>query len=173
MKNEGRVPIMKALPQRAYALHMNPRDNSTSSLVSSSFPARPGIPCLLLLAFFLPFCQAPAATIVVTSLDDGGTGSLRAGLADAADGDNVDATGLSGTILLTNGELFISKSIAVLGRTQRGTSNLKEHTERQHGGLRRHDLSGELRQRSEGGDWKQHSQGGHVRRHDRFRLRAR
>ena len=46
-----------------------------------------------------------AATITVTSTADSGDGSVRNALANAADGDTIDATGVSGTILLTSGEL--------------------------------------------------------------------
>ena len=47
----------------------------------------------------------PANIIVVTNTNDSGPGSLRQALADANDGDTIDATGVSGTILLTSGEL--------------------------------------------------------------------
>jgi hypothetical protein len=50
----------------------------------------------------------PANTIVVTNTNDSGPGSLRDALAAANDGDTIDATGVSGTILLTSGELQIS-----------------------------------------------------------------
>jgi hypothetical protein len=50
----------------------------------------------------------PANIIVVTNTDDSGPGSLRDALAIANDGDTIDATGVSGTILLTSGELQIS-----------------------------------------------------------------
>jgi hypothetical protein len=49
----------------------------------------------------------PANIIVVTNTNDSGPGSLRQALADANDGDTIDATGVSGTILLTSGELQI------------------------------------------------------------------
>jgi hypothetical protein len=56
-----------------------------------------------------------AATITVTSTSDSGPGTLRAALASAANGDTVDATGVSGTILLTSGELVVTNSLALLG----------------------------------------------------------
>ena len=56
-----------------------------------------------------------AATLIVTSTADNGPGTLRAALASAADGDTIDATGVSGTILLTSGELLVSKSVTILG----------------------------------------------------------
>jgi hypothetical protein len=49
----------------------------------------------------------PASIIVVTNTNDSGPGSLRQALADAYYGDTIDATGVSGTILLTSGELQI------------------------------------------------------------------
>jgi hypothetical protein len=71
------------------------------------------------IAAMLAVALAPAvlsgATILVTSTADSGTGSLRAALASAANGDTIDATGVSGTIFLTTGELFISKSSTLLG----------------------------------------------------------
>ena len=56
-----------------------------------------------------------AATSTVTSTADTGPGTLRTALASAADGDTIDATGVSGTILLTTGELLVSKSVTILG----------------------------------------------------------
>lgn len=56
-----------------------------------------------------------AATIPVTSTDDSGAGTLRAALASAGDGDTIDATSLSGTILLTSGELLVSNSVSIIG----------------------------------------------------------
>ncbi len=66
-----------------------------------------------------------AATLTVTSTADTGpdapqAGTLRAALASAADGDTIDATGLTGTITLMAGltnsaELVVNKSVKVLG----------------------------------------------------------
>jgi hypothetical protein len=64
---------------------------------------------------------AGADTLTVTSTDDSGPGTLRDALANAEDGDSIDATGVSGTILLTSGELFVDKSVDILGP---GSSNL-------------------------------------------------
>jgi hypothetical protein len=64
---------------------------------------------------------AEAATITVTNTNDSGAGSLRAGLASAANGDTIDATGISGTITLTSGELLVDKSITINGP---GAANL-------------------------------------------------
>ena len=51
---------------------------------------------------------SPANIITVTNTNDSGPGSLRAALAAANDFDIIDATGVSGTILLTSGELQIT-----------------------------------------------------------------
>src|SRR6267142_2196725 len=58
--------------------------------------------------------SALAATITVTNTADSGSGTLRAALASASSGDTIDTTGLSGTILLTSGELSVSNSVDVL-----------------------------------------------------------
>lgn len=55
-----------------------------------------------------------AATLTVTSTADNGPGTLRAALAVAADGDAIDFS-VTGTILLTSGELLVNKSVAILG----------------------------------------------------------
>jgi hypothetical protein len=57
----------------------------------------------------------PANIIVVTNTDDSGPGSLRDALAAAVDGDIIDATGISGTILLTSGALQITHAITISG----------------------------------------------------------
>ena len=57
----------------------------------------------------------PASIIVVTNTNDSGPGSLRDALATAVDGDIIDATGVSGTILLTSGELQITHAITING----------------------------------------------------------
>ena len=59
--------------------------------------------------------QPPACSTVVTTTADGGPGSLRAALSCASEGDIVDATGISGVILLTGGELVVSNDINILG----------------------------------------------------------
>src|SRR5712692_6267418 len=59
--------------------------------------------------------SARAATITVTSTGDSGPGTLRQALAAAADGDTIDATGVSGTILLTSGELLVTRNVTILG----------------------------------------------------------
>src|SRR2546427_4995679 len=56
-----------------------------------------------------------AATINVTNIADSGAGTLREALASAADGDTIDATGISGAITLITGEVVVSNSVAILG----------------------------------------------------------
>src|ERR1051326_2850801 len=56
-----------------------------------------------------------AATITVTSTADSGPGTLRTVLASAANGDTIDATGTSGSILLTSGELLVTNNVTILG----------------------------------------------------------
>src|SRR5262245_54389071 len=57
----------------------------------------------------------PATIIVVTNTKDSSPGSLRDALANANDGDTIDATGVSGTILLTSGELQITHNVTING----------------------------------------------------------
>jgi hypothetical protein len=56
-----------------------------------------------------------ATTITVANTNDNGLGSLRQTLADANDGDTIDATGLSGVITLITGELLVGKSVTING----------------------------------------------------------
>jgi subtilisin family serine protease len=57
----------------------------------------------------------PPHTLTVTSTADSGAGSLRAALASAANGDTIDATGVSGAIMLTSGDLPVSNNVTILG----------------------------------------------------------
>jgi hypothetical protein len=57
----------------------------------------------------------PATIIVVTNTNDSGPGSLRDALSAANDGDTIDATGISGTILLTSGQLVITQNVTING----------------------------------------------------------
>ena len=59
--------------------------------------------------------SAHATTIVVSNTNDNGPGSLRQALVDANDGDTIDATGVSGTITLTSGQLLVDKSVTING----------------------------------------------------------
>jgi hypothetical protein len=58
---------------------------------------------------------AHAATIIVSNTNDNGPGSLRQALVVANDGDTIDATGISGVITLTTGELLVNKSVIING----------------------------------------------------------
>jgi predicted outer membrane repeat protein len=66
---------------------------------------------------------APAQvnTIAVTNTNDSGPGLLRKALAVANDGDTIDATRVSGTILLTSGTLQIKHNVHIKGP---GAANL-------------------------------------------------
>jgi hypothetical protein len=58
---------------------------------------------------------AQATVIPVTNTNDSGPGSLRQALAIANDGDTIDATGISGVISLTTGELVVGHSVIING----------------------------------------------------------
>ena len=58
---------------------------------------------------------ARATTISVTNTNDSGPGSLRQALAIANDGDTIDATGVSGVITLTSGQLLVEKRVTING----------------------------------------------------------
>jgi hypothetical protein len=58
---------------------------------------------------------ARAAIIPVTNTNDSGPGSLRQALAIANNGDTIDATGVSGAIILTSGELLVDESVTING----------------------------------------------------------
>jgi uncharacterized repeat protein (TIGR01451 family) len=57
------------------------------------------------------------ATCTVSSTNDSGADSLRGCLTSPtlADGDTIDATGISGTILLTSGPLEVNRNVTILG----------------------------------------------------------
>jgi hypothetical protein len=59
--------------------------------------------------------SAHATTIIVSNTNDNGPGSLRHALAVANDGDTIDATGISGEITLTSGELLVDRSVTING----------------------------------------------------------
>src|SRR5437867_1943377 len=58
---------------------------------------------------------AQAEIVTVTNTNDNGPGSLRQALVDANDGDTIDATGISGVITLTTGQLLVDKSVTING----------------------------------------------------------
>src|SRR5262245_44822854 len=55
------------------------------------------------------------AIVVVSNTNDSGPGSLRQALMDANNGDTIDATGISGVVILTSGELLVDKSVIING----------------------------------------------------------
>src|SRR5437773_925679 len=59
--------------------------------------------------------EPPPCSLVVLTTADSGPDSLRAALACAVNGDTIDATGVSGTITLTTGQLFVTNSVTILG----------------------------------------------------------
>src|SRR5713101_1634406 len=66
-------------------------------------------------ATLLSTSAASADTITVVNTNDSGPGSLRQALVNANDGDTIDATGVSGTILLTSGELQVTHNVTMNG----------------------------------------------------------
>jgi hypothetical protein len=77
-------------------------------IASSRFP-------VIWIAFLCAIVRAHATIIPVTNTNDSGPGSLRQALAVANDGDTIDATGISGAIILTSGELLVDKSVTING----------------------------------------------------------
>ena len=71
--------------------------------------------CVAVLACYGLSAAVNANTITVTNKNDSGPGSLRSALAIANDGDTIDARDVSGTILLTTGELKVRHSVSITG----------------------------------------------------------
>src|SRR5262249_27842690 len=74
--------------------------------------------CLVCVAVLACYGLSPALNanaIRVTNTNDSGPGSLRQALAVAINGDTIDATGVSGTILLTSGALEIAHNVRING----------------------------------------------------------
>src|SRR5690349_21818579 len=65
-------------------------------------------------AFCAAAIPAYATTIAVTNTNDNGAGSLRQALAIANDGDTITFA-VTGSIVLTTGELLVDKSISISG----------------------------------------------------------
>jgi len=81
--------------------------------VRSLMNIKPAAICLIVAcALTIP---AHATTILVSNTNDSGPGSLRQALASASDGDTIDATGVSGAITLSSGELLVDKSVTING----------------------------------------------------------
>jgi hypothetical protein len=74
--------------------------------------------CRILLAGCLGWLAAATAhanTITVTNANDSGPGSLRQAVADANDGDTIDATRVFGSVELNTGELLVNKDVTING----------------------------------------------------------
>jgi len=56
-----------------------------------------------------------AGILTVTNTNDNGPGSLRQALVNANVGDTIDATGITGVITLTSGELLVNNSVTING----------------------------------------------------------
>src|SRR5207245_6217535 len=70
---------------------------------------------LLVFMCLMPgWAPSHAATMTVTSLADSGPGTLREAIATASSGDTIDF-GITGTILLTSGEIAVSSDLAIDG----------------------------------------------------------
>src|SRR3989442_2839496 len=76
--------------------------------------------CMLLFLLLCSPGMARAATLTVTTTNDNGAGSLRQVIQTAAPGDTVNFA-VSGTIVLTNGELVIGTNLTIIGP---GATNL-------------------------------------------------
>src|SRR5690348_5964121 len=89
-----------------------------SRAAASTFASRKPLAAAVASAFAL---AAPAlqATVLVANCNDAGTGSLRAAVAAAADGDTVDARGLDGvcsTITLKTGDIVAAQNtLTIIG----------------------------------------------------------
>ena len=69
----------------------------------------------VLLLALLSLQSAGANTIVVTSPDDPGPGTLRTALESAGDGDIIQVPAYPNGILLNAGELLVTKNVTILG----------------------------------------------------------
>src|SRR5262245_23221926 len=56
-----------------------------------------------------------AAILTVANTNDNGPGSLREALVNANVGDTIDATGISGVITLSSGQLLVNNSVKING----------------------------------------------------------
>jgi hypothetical protein len=77
-----------------------------------SFPL---VAVLMMALWALVAAPAFAATVAVANTNDAGVGSLRDAIAGAAAGDVLDLSGLSGSIVLSSGELVITKDLTITG----------------------------------------------------------
>jgi hypothetical protein len=116
MSNQTPTPDAPA-PNRAARRAAERRGRKLAALGSGAVLAT-GVASAALAAF--P-SSASAVTIAVSNTNDAGAGSLRQALADAAAGDTIDLSGVTGTITLTSGQLDIDDAVTITGP---GASNL-------------------------------------------------
>lgn len=86
----------------------------------SSIVSRSRLTVLALVCALATGAHAASTILVTSTADDGSPGTLRAALAIAADGDVIDATGITGTIVLlpqflTSSQLGVTKSVGIVG----------------------------------------------------------
>jgi hypothetical protein len=117
--------------------------NASQDARRNKLQVKPLVACLML-SFAIADIACPAiaaaATLQVTNCNDAGSGSLRAALASAHDGDSVDLTALTcGTISLATGELRIdvdnlalhgpgASALTIAGRTEGHQYSVLHHT---------------------------------------------
>jgi predicted outer membrane repeat protein len=91
-------------------------ESATATFAPAAKRFRPASAVARLAILLLALAAMPGrtATITVTSTADSGPGTLRAALGSAADGDTINFA-VTGTILLTNGELLVSNSVTIAG----------------------------------------------------------
>src|SRR5438876_967529 len=92
------------------------RDSRSLPTLTRPQLSHPFLHCYAALCLAL-FCAATTivrgATVSVSNTNDSGSGSLRDALANAANGDTIDASSVTGTITLTSGELLVSNSVSI------------------------------------------------------------
>src|ERR1043166_6555274 len=109
------TPIKNTLALR-YRVSVKPRAPAGDWLaVAPLRAARRRVLLARLVVLALLSAGQVTAQFTVTSTADSGPGTLRAALASAANGDTIDATGVSGIILLTSGELLVTNNVTILG----------------------------------------------------------
>src|SRR6266852_5528046 len=110
---ETKIKIMKTNHREMFS---NARKGTSNALITRfTSVAVVGARLLLLYATAATLGPWTSGAITVTNTADSGPGTLRAALASAANGDTIDATGVSGSILLTSGELLVTNSVTILG----------------------------------------------------------
>src|SRR5262249_40857450 len=109
-------PLVLAKLSNAFALQMGEMKKPNQRIMQNmkNTLGKLGKAALIAVATWLG-ATAQAATITVTSTDDSGAGTLRNALANAADSDTIDASGVSGAITLTTGQLSVTNSVTILG----------------------------------------------------------